>query len=210
MEVKKELKDKKQRPVMTCLVCNKYEYEVRKLASNGRIPVAGGIRVDGKNRLKLIVDHLLSPAHEEELRLKQHDEMWSSNSDSHPWVKLMKKCTTETLEFLVRMAVDAYNDCQVETLSWPSRSLESEHSNNLVRIFRSEGWDTEFVPFNTLGSLYHYRDPVTFAEMRDIIAQLEIKKIAVRKNSGRGNNRWGKCKYRKECWTVGASQGPYW
>ena len=33
-------------------------------------------------------------------------------------------------------------------------------------------------PFNHPGSLYHYRDPVTYAEMRDIIGQHEMEKTA--------------------------------
>ena len=79
----------------------------------------------------------------------------------------MKKCKAKTLEFLLCLAVDVYNDCRVEMLSarnWPSRSLAFEHSNNLLRGFQNEGWDAEFVPFNHPGSLYHYRDPVTYAE----------------------------------------------
>ena len=91
----------------------------------------------------------------------------------------MKNGKAETLEFLLCLAVDAYNDCRVETLSarsWPSRSLVIEHSNNLLHAFGNDGWDAEFVPFNHPGSLYHYRDPVTYAEIRDIIGQQEMKK----------------------------------
>ena len=76
--------------------------------------------------------------HEEAIRLKENDEAWSSLSDSHPWVRVMKKCKAETLNFLIHLAVDAYNDAQVETISarsWPSRSLAGEHSNHLVRLF---------------------------------------------------------------------------
>ena len=62
--------------------------------------------------------------------------------------------------------------------NWPSRSLAFEHSNNLLRVFQNEEWDAEFVPFNHPGSLYHYRDPVTYAEMRDIIGQHEMEKTA--------------------------------
>ena len=53
-----------------------------------------------------------------------------------------------------------------------------EYGNNLLRVFANEGWDTEFVPFNQPGSLYHYRDPVTYAEMGDIIGQQEMKKTS--------------------------------
>ena len=115
------------------------------------------------------------------MHLNQLDEAWNNTSDNHPWVKVMKKCKAETLEFILCLAVDAYNDCRVETVSarsWPSRSLAIEHSNNLLRVFGNKGWDTEFVPFNQPGSLYHYRDPVAYAEMRDIIGQLKMKKTS--------------------------------
>ena len=48
LELTKEIKDNRQRPLIKCLFCSKYEMEVRKLASNGRVPLACGVRVDGK------------------------------------------------------------------------------------------------------------------------------------------------------------------
>ena len=93
----------------------------------------------------------------------------------------MKKCKAETSEFLLCLTVDVYNDCRMEMLSarnWPSRSLAVEHSNNLLRVFQNKGWDADFVSFNQPGSLYHYRNPVTYAEMRDIIGQHEMEKTA--------------------------------
>ena len=78
---------KRRRPVVTCLLCSKYDLEVKRYATNGRIPVASGVWVDGKDRLRLLVDHLLSSAHNEALRLQKHEEAWSLSSASHPWVK---------------------------------------------------------------------------------------------------------------------------
>ena len=91
-------------------------------------------------------------------------------SYSHPWACVMKKSKAETLNFLIHLAVDAYDDAKVETMnarSWPSRSLAGEHSNHLVRLFSKEGWDSNFVPYNQPASLYHYRDPVTYGEMQE-------------------------------------------
>ena len=50
LELTKEIKDNRQRPLIKCLFCSKYEMEVRKLASNGRVPLACGVRVDGKDK----------------------------------------------------------------------------------------------------------------------------------------------------------------
>ena len=80
----------------------------------------------------------------------------------------MKKCKAETLEFLLHLAADVYNDCRMETLSardWPSRCSAVEHSNNLLHMFQNKEWDEDFVSFSQPGSLYHYRDPVTYAEI---------------------------------------------
>ena len=180
LEVKTEMKDKKRRQLMTCSLCKEYENKVTQFSANGRLPMASGIRVDGKERLKCVVDHLMSRAHEEAKRLKTHDELWKNKSSEHPWIRMFEKCQKNTLELLLRLAVDAYNDCRAETLSarsWPSRSLSHEHSNNLVNIFESKGWDADFVAFEK-SSLYHYRDPVTYAEMRSIVAKLQMEKAA--------------------------------
>ena len=179
--LKKELKDQRKRPIVTCLLCNKYELQARKLTTNRQLPIAYGVRVDGKDRLKHVVDYLLSPAHEEVIRLNDCDKAWSDMSDCHLWVRVFTKWNDEKLQCLVRIAVDAYNDSQVETISarsWPSRSLSVEHSNHVLRQFESEGWGTDFVPFDPPASTYHYRDPVIYAELRNIIGRLEMKKVA--------------------------------
>ena len=74
--------------------------------------------------------------------------------------------------------MEAYNDSSAETLSarcWSSRSFSHEHSNNLLNLFESNGWDADFVAFEK-SSLYHYRDLVTCAEMRSIVATLQMEK----------------------------------
>ncbi len=76
--LKKEIKDQRKRPTVTCLLCNKYELQVRKMTSNCQLPIAT-VRVDGKDRLKYLVDHLVSPAHEEAVRLNDCDRAWSDN-----------------------------------------------------------------------------------------------------------------------------------
>ena len=137
-----------------------------------------GVRVDGKDRLKHVVNHLNSSAHEEAIRLENCDQAWASKSDSHPWIKLFNKWHSEQLKFLVRISVDAYNDSKVETLSarsWSSRSLSQDHSNYVLQHFESKGWDSEFEPFQPLASTYHYRDPLIYAEMRKIIGTQVMK-----------------------------------
>ena len=83
---------------------------------------------------------------------------------------------TETLQSLIHIAVDLYNDTRVETLSarsWTSRSLSSEFSDSLTRQFEKEGMQSKFVPFSPCASAFHYRDPLIYEEMTEIVASLE-------------------------------------
>ncbi len=93
---------------MTYDLCKKYEEQVLKFSVNERLLMAFGVRIDGKEKLKWIVDHLESPAHNESKRLKEHEDTWKSMSTDHPWVRMMERYKKETLEFLLRLAVDVY------------------------------------------------------------------------------------------------------
>ena len=88
-----------------------------KFTSNGQLPISAGIRVDGKDRLKNVIDHLESPVHAEAARLEEYEELWGTLSEKHPWARIMKKKRIETLQSLVRIAVNVYNDARAETLS---------------------------------------------------------------------------------------------
>ena len=90
------MKDKKRRQLMTCSVCKEYENKVAQFSANGRLPMASGIRVDGRERLKCVVDHLVSRAHEEAKRLETHDELWKNKSSEHPWIRMFSMCQKNT------------------------------------------------------------------------------------------------------------------
>ena len=77
------------------------------MSADNHLPIANGVLVDGKDRLKHVVDHLNSSAHEEAMRLESCDQAWASKSDNHSWIKLFNKLHSEQLKFLVRIAVDA-------------------------------------------------------------------------------------------------------
>ena len=67
-----------------------------------------------------------------------------------------------TSPFLVRLAIDVYNDSLVETKrarSWPSRSRSFEYANSILDKFDENGWDTVDISFNTSSSMCHYRSP---------------------------------------------------
>ena len=62
LEMREGIKDRRNRLIVKCLVCSKYELQVRKMSANNHLPIEIGVRVDGKGRLKHVVDHLSSSA----------------------------------------------------------------------------------------------------------------------------------------------------
>ena len=50
LDLRREEKDKRQRLLMSCLLCRKYEGQVIKFTSNEQLPISAGIHVDGKDR----------------------------------------------------------------------------------------------------------------------------------------------------------------
>ena len=167
--MKKQFVDKRNRLVIACLLCQKYEAEVTRYTSNGRLPSASGVRADGKERLKSFIDHLESTVHTEAVKL---------DTDKQAWVK---KTKSDKLQILLEMAIDVYNDSRIETVSarcWPSRSLSSKMATHLIQHFEAEGYGGCFIPFNPNAAEFRYINPVIYAEMKKIIGDLEMKKLS--------------------------------
>ena len=74
---------------------------------------------------------------------------------------------------LLRMAVDVYNDCLIETVSvrsWPMRSMACLASvGHDATTWRRCG----ICPFTPASSDLHYRDPNYYKQMLDVIYELE-------------------------------------
>ena len=86
-------------------------------SANVSLAMTSGIQVDGKERLKWVVDYLMSRGHKEAKRLKRHDELWQNMSSKHPWIRMFEKFHIKSLEVRLRLAFDACNDCRADTLS---------------------------------------------------------------------------------------------
>ena len=85
------------------------------------------------------------------------------------------------LTIRLRMGVDVYNDCLIETVSarsWPMRSLACLASDHLLATMRQYGADVEFVPFTPASSDLHYRDPNYYKQMLDVIYELEKVRLS--------------------------------
>ena len=168
----------RKRLFVKCLICEEFEFEAKKYSRNGVVPLARGCRADSKKKLMDVVDHLLSQPHKKSSDYKQLNRQWKSQSTSHPWIYYLTKQRVETVEMLIRLSIDVYNDSLLLTptaFSWPGRSLASLHSDQLISSFRENGFDQQFEEFKPPGSVLLYRDPVIYAEMLKIEGELQSK-----------------------------------
>ena len=176
LEVLQRRTGSKKTIVVKCLICEEFEFEAKKYSRNGVVPLARGCRADSKKKLMDVVDRLLSQPHKKLSDYKQLNRQWKSQSTSHPWIHYLTKQRVETVEMLIRLSIDVYNDSLLlipTAFSWPGRSLVSLHSDQLISSFRENGFDQQFEEFKPPGSVLHYRDPVIYAEMLKIEGELQ-------------------------------------
>lgn len=76
---------------MECIYCKEFESEISKYSKNGLVPMSGGIQIESRQKLERVVDHLNSKAHIVALDLKKGKEAWDTQSENHPWIKILKK-----------------------------------------------------------------------------------------------------------------------
>jgi hypothetical protein len=163
-----------------CVVCEDNVRVAEKTARNGKVPIADGIRADGKKELERVIDHLLSSVHEASLKEAKTKELWSKQSDKHPWIRVLKSANTAILTTLIELAIDVYNDSKQKTLSansWPSRSLAHEHALNQINVYKDHGLNAEFSGFNPSSTALHYRNPVVYREMLQCVSQIELSNV---------------------------------
>jgi hypothetical protein len=101
---------KRSHKFVQCLLCAEYESVAVENSKNGRCPLANGVRADDKERIKTVIDHLLSQSHAAVVKHKDLEEKYKKQSDKHPWLSLLKKQRAEKVDFLIKLCVDVYND----------------------------------------------------------------------------------------------------
>jgi hypothetical protein len=94
----------------------------------------------------------------------------------------MKMHKFQIFEKLIRLAVDAYNDLRIGTISgrsWPARHLSNLHaSNQVARLQNSISMEAEnFQSFNPSSNDLHYISPQIYAEMCHVIGDIELEKL---------------------------------
>jgi hypothetical protein len=143
------MKDLRSRIHVKCKVCEEYIKEAQKFSKKGSVPIAHGVRADGVDRLKLIVEHINSEIHSAAKKREQLDVHWEKGSDKHPWLKVLKSHNASVVTFLVRLAFDVYNDSLYETLSaysWLASSLTTMAATG-VPVGKNKFQDAIFIKF---------------------------------------------------------------
>ena len=111
---------------------------------------------------------------------KRIEALWGSRNERHPWIKVLKATNPVVVRTLFKLAVDAYHDSKNLTLaawSWPGRSLAAMHAEQQYNEYCHEETKT-FTSFKPSPAEIHYRDPIHYAEMLDIIGKVEREYLA--------------------------------
>ena len=132
--------------------------------------------VTGK-KLQDIVDHLHGAPHAAAKEMKKLHSQWSASSSNHPWLRTLKSNDPNVIQTLSRTAVDVYNDSKLLSPAawpWPSRYLAQLHA---VQDLWNNDEEAAFSQFKPVAEDLHYRDPVHYAEMLHIEADIDRKKL---------------------------------
>lgn len=111
---------------------------------------------------------------------KRITALWDSKDDRHPWIKLVKSNDPTVLQTLTRIAVDVYNDSKnfiLAAWSWPSRSLAGLHAEQQLKMYGKEE-EGNISPCQPTSAELHYRDPMHYAEMLNILGKSEKGDLA--------------------------------
>ena len=90
--------------VLNALKREKYNHIANKLSRNGIVPMASGIRVESKERLKLVVDHLLSDIRKKVDGHEALELMWKEGLLSHPWTATLASSLSMSQSFYYSLA----------------------------------------------------------------------------------------------------------
>ncbi|CAI6355911.1 unnamed protein product [Macrosiphum euphorbiae] len=91
-----------KRSGLKCMICFDQITEAKKFSRNGQLPMADGIRCDGKRELMRVVDHLHSDSHGAACKADETQRLWLTQSDKHPWIKVLKNHESEIIKNLIQ------------------------------------------------------------------------------------------------------------
>ena len=164
---------------MKCCLCAEFaefEDEAKRFSGNGRVYIAQGVHCDGKKQIQDIIDHLLGLSHKAAQEQKKLSKLWNAKDKRHPFINLTTRSSPTVLKTLTEMAIEVYNDSKLLTLSawsWPSRSLANLHAQLQFKSLVDSSNMQSVTPFKPSTEELHYRDPMHYAEMLEIIGDTE-------------------------------------
>ena len=79
--------------------------------------IAHGVRCDTDEKIMKIIDHLFSNSHQAAVEAKELKLKWEKLDMNHPWLKVLNKENQATVENLIRLVIDIYNDSKLLTPS---------------------------------------------------------------------------------------------
>jgi hypothetical protein len=170
----------RKRQLAKCNICSEFKEQARKRSRHGIVYIADGVRCDSEEKLKNIIDYLHSEIHQAALDAKKYKELLDNQDLNHPLVRVLKKPEQTTVENLIKLAIDVYNDSKLLTpsaWSWPARALATAHVDQLISSLNENGLQSPFVPLEPSSTDLHYRDPNIYKEMLTTIAVFEKVKL---------------------------------
>ncbi|KAE9527914.1 hypothetical protein AGLY_012738 [Aphis glycines] len=169
-----------KRSGLKCMICFDQITEAKQFSRNGQVPMADGIRCDGKRELMRVIDHLHSDSHGAACKADEIQRLWLTQSYKHPWIKVLKNHESEIVKNLIEIAIDVHNDSKVLTLSansWPSRSLSKMHADAQIASYGEYGLDSTFVSFKPSTPALQYKNPIIYREMLDTVAEITMESV---------------------------------
>ena len=177
----------RSRTFVICKTCQDQEEAASRVSANGIVYAASGMRADGAEKLRKVVDHLLGRPHQAAVETQELEDQWRRQTDNHPWLKITKQREASTIQILIKLAVDVYSDSMIETpsaWSWPCRSLATLHSERLLSAMADHGWEWTFTPTSPSSTDLHYRYPAVYRGMLESVAAVEAEKLSDALNKG--------------------------
>ena len=168
---------------MKCCLCAEFEDEAKRFSANGRVYIAQGVRCDGKKKNSNVINHLLGPSHKAAQEQKKLSKLWNAKDKRHPFINLTTRSSPTVLKTLTEMAIEVYNDSKSLTSawssawSWPSRSLANLHAQQQFKSLVDSDSMQSVTPFKPSAEELHYRDPMHYTEMLEIIGDTERKNL---------------------------------
>ena len=74
----------RSRTFVICKTCQDQEAAASRVSANGIVYAASGMRADGEEKMRKVVDHLLGLPHQAAVEAQKLEDQWRMQTDKHP------------------------------------------------------------------------------------------------------------------------------